>query len=200
MKTLSYSSLINSLLNGATLSAYSAKTEPTLLVKTRPIPATETTPAVPSVPRPWSTVYKYAKGAYLWSRDYVASVKRKLAEAGVDASAWEPAPLPWGPEHVYLKGLEGLVSTYKGAFYLHFSDSEAQRAHFKLVVNYADAEGNPIESSALVPFMSAKKPSEKQTKAGISEDKAVRHYSYKFPSLLTVRIDGEDYEVAHTFA
>ncbi len=192
MKTITHSALIHSLLNGAKLTAYSARTEPSLNVKTR---ATEETP---SVPRPWDKVLKFARGAYLNAESYIDSVKRKLAEAGVDAEAWKPAPLPWGPDHVYVKGLEGFVSTYKGGFYLWVQYSEVQRDSFRLVTSYATDKGEALEFSKLLPFMSPSSGSKKQDDLGIPKEKQVHKECYKFASLQTVKLDGEEYQMEHS--
>ena len=144
---------------------------------------------------PFGTIFKTVRAVGFVGADYGGAVERQGARVGVDASAFEAAPLPWGQ---WLADAMGKVITHKGSFYLRTQTTPGQRKRQAAkVLGYVSADGTVLERSEVAPFLPAPSVSRKQAAVGVGMEAAeqIMVRTYAFESIKRVRFAGETFEL-----
>lgn len=138
---------------------------------------------------PFGVVTKRIRTAGFVGADYETSVKNQSGNAGFRADS-----LSWGEWLI-----PGKVITHKGETYLRTQTTSGMRRTVPARVLFLRGEnGQFLSREQVAPFKPAIAESAKQAEAGLSGASAqVWVRTYKFSSLLRVRVGGKSYQVAH---
>lgn len=141
-------------------------------------------------PFPEKTILKKSCFVGHVGASYGNAVIREAAKEGF-ASDFEPEALPWGEWEVINK-----VIIHKGERYLRTQTIGKVRRTRPAVVKYRDVTGKFLSRDQVKDFLPKVSVSARQTEEGLIGEKAqVQVRSFKFSSLLRVRVGGKTYKV-----
>lgn len=144
-------------------------------------------------PFPEQKIFKQVRAVGFCGVDYEASVKREADRQGADAIMFHGSSLPWGQWLIPNK-----VITHKGELYLRTQSTPGtRRKQPARLICYRDIHGKFISPVDAQPFIPEKVESSKQANRAGLEGKFNQIWvnTYKFSSLLRVRINGKTYNV-----
>ena len=136
------------------------------------------------------TILKQSRFVGHVGASYENAVIREAAKQGI-ASDFESAPLPWGSWEIPNK-----IISHKGERYLRTQTIAKVRKTRPAVVKYRDITGKFLSYNEVEPFLPKPSFSALQSAEGLaSEVEQVHIRTFKFSSLLRVRINGKTYKV-----
>jgi len=138
---------------------------------------------------PYGTIYKLVRSVGFCGANYQAAVEREAIRQNTETN-FQSENLPWGKWEVF-----GKVISHSGEWYLRTESTPNQRQiQSARVLAYLDAAGNVLDREKIKQFLPVARESAKQQAAGLNKTIFVR--TYKFNSILKIRIFGETYGVA----
>lgn len=143
--------------------------------------------------RSWVADYnveKESKTVYDFGKSYEVLVNEALVADG-SAGTFKSGSLAWGE---YVKGAEGKVIEYNGKYYVRCYINKNNKSDVSYFVDGKAATDKQIES--INEFTPKKSCSAKQTNEGLAEDKQVIPNNVDFDKIVTIEVDGTEYEIA----
>ncbi len=129
-----------------------------------------------------ATCNKLTSGTGFNGASYVNGIKRTLNKAGLNES-FVGSSLPWGKWDSLHK-----VISHKGAFYLRLYWSHADMVQNQVKLHgYFSPCGDEIDPQWIIR---SSRSSKKQEVVGLDQPNQVVVRSYKFDSLISIRVDG----------
>ena len=138
---------------------------------------------------PFGTIFKQIRTVAFVGVDYENSVNREI-ERQEKQTNFVAESLPWGQWEILNK-----VISHKGEFYLRTQSTPGQRrVQPAKVLAYRDSEGKFLSYNDVKQFLPESKESTKQQETGLNKTVWVR--TYKFSSIIKIRINGETYKLS----
>ena len=135
-------------------------------------------------------VEKESKVVYDFGGSYEERVNEALSEHGKDSS-FNSGGLSWGS---FVNGGEGRVIEYNGTYYVRCYLNKNNKSEVRYFVDGVEATSE--QERQIKDFTPTRGGSSKQANEGLSEGEQIIPNNISFDKILTIEIDGTEYEIA----